>query len=326
MALPMKPKKKLEVDDLDELATMRLGQKATAAAAARPAPAATESKPKVPPGLVMNGKGGTGGTGYKDGAAPPATTRSMEEAKAAARAAAAAKGPLNPGDDLDDVVDARMAAEQEIDAQNAQATLQQRARSGLMGGGLSGASSAAEGNLARQQARSKTLALQDFDRQAENDDFTDIQRRAAIMDLEDAYDTDIDGDGTINGRKIDVEAGIGDGDIENDPTEAPRGTDAERQALEEWTSILDVNDYNQSPFGDADTQPGSFEEPFSYTGTKTGLEAAIREAAPGALPLKKLQGKDGLGGNVTIYVDKYGNHYTIAEDTNAPSRREQGVR
>ena len=101
--------------------------------------------------------------------------------------------------DLDDVATQRMAASDEIDASNAQATQEQRARSGLMGGGLSGASSAMEGDLARQQGRGKVLAMQDFDRQAEDDDFTDIQRAAAIADLEDAYEADINGDGVIGG-------------------------------------------------------------------------------------------------------------------------------
>lgn len=225
-------------------------------------------------------------------------------------------------DPLDDVADARMAAEQDIDAANARATLEQRARSGLMGGGLSGASSAAEGDLARQQGRSKTLALQEFDRQAKADDFTDIQREAAIMDLEDAYDTDINGDGTVNGRPI-GSSGVGDGNPENDIGEAAGGADAEREALSAANEALGSADYS---WWDADSQPGSAEEPFEYAGTKVGLEARIAESAPGALPLTKLVVSRGAGaGEITIWVDQYGNHYTLIDDGNAPSRRERAA-
>lgn len=310
------PKKKIVVDDLDELAAMR--------AEGPKVPEAFKPKTPAPMSNAVPGVGDNAGVGLQPTKPAEGGKPTKSPVGIGGNRGLRDRAPVEADDDLDEVVDARMAAEQEIDAQNAQATQQQRARAGLMGGGLSGASSAAEGDLARQQARAKTLAMQDFDRQAENDDFTDIQRRAAIMDLEDAYDTDIDGDGMINSRR--VEGAIGDGNPENDPAEAPAGTDAERQALSEFTDILDVNDYNQSPFGDADTQPGSFEEPFAYQGTKTGLEAAIGESAPGALPLRKLQGKDGMGGPVTIYVDQYGNHYTLAESSGAPSRREQGAR
>jgi hypothetical protein len=120
------------------------------------------------------------------------------------------------GDDgMDELARARQAAAQEIDAQNARSAMDQRSRAGLGGLGLSGAASAAEGDLARTQARSKTLTMQEFDQNAEDQAFTEMQRRAALDDLEDAADVDYDNDGMVSGRKVGGK--IGDGDPENDP-------------------------------------------------------------------------------------------------------------
>ena len=105
------------------------------------------------------------------------------------------------GDDgMDELARARQAAAQEIDAQNARAAMDQRSRAGLGGLGLSGAASAAEGDLARTQARSKVLTMQQFDQAAEDAKFTDIQRRAALDDLEDAAGIDYNDDGLIGGQ------------------------------------------------------------------------------------------------------------------------------
>jgi len=112
-------------------------------------------------------------------------------------AALKAKG----GDDgMDELARARQAAAQEIDAQNARAAMDQRSRAGLGGLGLSGAASMAEGDLARQQARSKVLTMQQFDQAAEDAKFTDIQRQAALDDLEDAAGIDYNNDGLIAGQ------------------------------------------------------------------------------------------------------------------------------
>ena len=105
------------------------------------------------------------------------------------------------GDDgMDELARARQAAMQEIDAQNARAAMDQRSRAGLGGLGLSGAASASEGDLARTQARSKVLTMQQFDQAAEDAKFTDIQRRAALDDLEDAAGIDYNDDGLIGGQ------------------------------------------------------------------------------------------------------------------------------
>lgn len=118
-------------------------------------------------------------------------------------------------DGMDELARARQAAAQEIDARNAEAAMDQRSRAGLGGLGLSGAASAAEGDLGRQQARTKVLTMQEFDQAAEDAKFTDIQRQAALDDLEDAADTDYNNDGKVSGRKVGGK--IGDGDPENDP-------------------------------------------------------------------------------------------------------------
>jgi hypothetical protein len=136
-------------------------------------------------------------------------------------------GGYAKGDDgMDELARARQAAAQEIDARNAQAAMDQRSRAGLGGLGLSGAASAAEGDLGRQQARTKILTMQEFDQAAEDAKFTDIQRQAALDDLEDAADTDYDGDGLVAGEP--VGGTIGDGDLENNP--AADTTAAEEKA------------------------------------------------------------------------------------------------
>jgi len=147
-----------------------------------------------------------GGVQYTGGKASDKDARDKQM-----EAGLAAKGD----DGMDELARARQAAEQEIDARNAQAAMDQRSRAGLGGLGLSGAASAAEGDLARQQARTKALTMQEFDQAAEDAKFTGMQRQAALDDLEDANDTDYNNDGMVSGRKVGGK--IGDGDPENDP-------------------------------------------------------------------------------------------------------------
>jgi hypothetical protein len=132
-----------------------------------------------------------GGAQYTGGKADAKDARDKQM-----EAGLAAKGD----DGMDELARARQAAAQEIDARNAQAAMDQRSRAGLGGLGLSGAASAAEGDLGRQQARTKILTMQEFDQAAEDAKFTDIQRQAALDDLEDAADIDYDGDGLIAGQ------------------------------------------------------------------------------------------------------------------------------
>lgn len=149
-----------------------------------------------------------GGVQYTSGKASDKDARDKQM-----EAGLAAKGD----DGMDELARARQAAAQEIDARNAQAAMDQRSRAGLGGLGLSGAASAAEGDLARQQARTKALTMQEFDQAAEAAKFTGIQRQTALDDLEDASDTDYNNDGMVSGRKVGGK--IGDGDPDNDPAE-----------------------------------------------------------------------------------------------------------
>lgn len=214
---PLRP-----LDDLEELAATRMPAKpSTNRAPGMPAPKAVESTTdrreadaraayEADQAAQGEAAGQGGGVQYTGGKKDDQAARDkyME-------AGLAAKGD----DGMDELARARQAAAQEIDAQNARAAMDQRSRAGLGGLGLSGAASAAEGDLARTQARSKVLTMQQFDQAAEDAKFTEIQRRAALDDLEDAADIDYDGDGMVAGEP--VGGTIGDGDTENDKKPKP---------------------------------------------------------------------------------------------------------
>jgi hypothetical protein len=217
------------------------------------------------------------------------------------------------GDDLDELARERQAASQEIDAQNARASMDQRSRAGLGGLGLSGAASAAQGDLARQQARSKTLTLQEFDQNAKDQQFTDVQRRAALDDLEDAADIDYDGDGLVAGVKVDADNAVGDGNPENNVDDVgATGLDAQKEALAAQNEIYGSDDYS---LWDDNAQPGSVQEPYKYRGGKDSLERMLGEVAPGALPLVKSEQDTGnpLDPKRVVYTDQFGNSYVLGD-------------
>lgn len=192
-------------DDLDGLATSRMPAKPSterpvgATAPPKPIESASDRRDaerrrayEADQAAQAEAAGQGGGMQYTGGKKDDQDARDKQM-----EAALKAKG----GDDgMDELARARQAAAQEIDARNAQAAMDQRSRAGLGGLGLSGAASAAEGDLARQQARTKILTMQEFDQAAEDQKFTDIQRQAALDDLEDAADTDYNGDGLIAGQ------------------------------------------------------------------------------------------------------------------------------
>lgn len=191
-------------DDLDGLAASRMPAKPSTErpVGATQAPTAIETRSdkrederrradEQAQAAQAEAAGQGGGVQYTSGKASDKDARDKQM-----EAGLAAKGD----DGMDELARARQAAAQEIDARNAQAAMDQRSRAGLGGLGLSGAASAAEGDLARQQARTKVLTMQEFDQAAEDAKFTDIQRRAALDDLEDAADTDYNGDGRIAGQ------------------------------------------------------------------------------------------------------------------------------
>ena len=217
----------------------------------------------------------------------------------------------------------REAQADELKASKASQLMEVKARNGLAGLGLSGASAAQVSDTTRKADRSNTLAMADLDRKYRQEGFDLIGDNASVLDLEDAYDLDFDGDGQVGGRKIGTD-GVGDGDVENDIADAPKGADVQKQAVAKANEILGTEDYS---WWDAEAQPGSAEEPYTYAGTKAGLEAFISESGPDALPLTKVTRSRGPGGggDIIMWMDKFGNYYTIVADGGRPSRRENEV-
>jgi hypothetical protein len=183
--------------------------------------------------------------------------------------------------------------------------------------GLSGATAALMSDIGRQQDRGAVLALDELARRQTDQEFQAIGQQAAILDYEDAYDLDMDGDGMIGGVAIDAEKGIGDGDPENNPAEAPRGVDAQKQALDQAKSNLTTLDYS---WGDEDSTPGSYQEPFIFEGQRADLEAFLRETAPESLPLTRSEESYG-GQKIYVYTDKFGNSWTTSAGSGGEYRR-----
>lgn len=205
---PPPPRRMLPMDDLDDLADARAPVRpstdmAAGVAAKKPvAKVVTDRERQAREAYERDQRDQAEAAGQDQGAqGGPKDWRDAQdklvEAEYARRKASGG------GDDLDDLAQQRQAASDEIDAKNAQAAMDQRSRAGLGGLGLSGAASAAESDLARVQGRTKTLTMQEFDQAAEDQAFTEMQRRAALDDLEDAADIDYDGDGKIAGQTED---------------------------------------------------------------------------------------------------------------------------
>lgn len=125
----------------------------------------------------------------------------------------------------------RKAAADDLAAEKARALQQANARAALGGMGLSGATAALSSDIGRSQDRAAIAAMADLGRKQRDEDFQAIQRQAAIADLEDAQDTDVDGDGKINGRAVGGK--IGDGDPDNDPADVGNRKDNENKRNEE---------------------------------------------------------------------------------------------
>lgn len=280
MALPapnIKLAKKKPVDGLDDLVTARMPMK----------PAATSStavNEVAKPVADAARQGKTVGSGSGVPTRP-----------------SSGKGPA--ADPLDDLARERMAAEAEIDASNARQQMDARSRAGLGGLGLSGGAQAGAGDLARQQARTKALTMADFDKMAEDRAFTDVQRDAAILDYEDTYDRDLDGDGFVAGEKVGGK--IGDGDIENDPDKKPADAEDAKRALDEAKALLPTQDLY---VGDPDTAGGTKEEPYQF-GSMAEFAEWFRETT-GMEP--DLETTDyGQHTNAVVFVDQFGNYYSV---------------
>jgi hypothetical protein len=321
---PPPPKRMLPMDDLDELVTARAPAKpstdmAAGMGAKKPVTKVVTDREKERRDAYEQDQrdqaasAGQGDGVQYDGGADDDRDKQDKLVEAEYDKREKADG-VDGGDDLDELAQQRQAASDEIDAKNAQAAMDQRSRAGLGGLGLSGAASAAEGDLARQQGRTKTLTMQEFDQAAEDQNFTEIQRRAALDDLEDAADIDYDGDGMVAGVKVDEAAGVGDGNPENDvDTVGATGLDAQKEALAAQNEIYSSDDYS---LWDTDAQPGSVQEPYKYRGGKDSLERMLSEIAPGALPLTKSEQDTGnpLDPKRVVYTDAFGNSYVLGDD------------
>lgn len=332
MALPqpnlkLVKKKPSKMDDLEFLANAKAAEEAK--------PAKSETNVEIAKG--MNSYVDRGGS-YKDIVAPGSTKKGYEGGKVTTSpvtkpgmtVTTSERVPLDEPsgeeDDLDylarveaDLQDERDATQAELKAGKARAVQETRAKAGAAGMGLSGASAALESDVSRQQDRSIALAMAELDRMQRDDKFTAIQQQGAIMDIEDAYDVDMDGDGTINGTPVNLELGYGDGDPDNDVPADPSGVDVQKEALANQNSIYDVDDY--SWWDEPNAAPGSIQAPFKYRGGKSSLEAMLADVAPDALPLTK---KIMDTGNPTdpkreIWVDKFGNCYVL--DSSQSTRR-----
>lgn len=204
-------------------------------------------------------------------------------------------------DPLDDLADQRAAAAAEIDASNAKQQMDARSRAGLGGLGLSGGAQAGASDMARQQARTKALTMADFDKMAEDREFTDIQRDATVDEAELAADFDYNDDGFIGGEKVGGK--IGDRDVENDPAEKPKDAADVERAMAEAKSSLRSRDLF---IGDPDTAPGTIEEPFEFD-SMAALAKWFRDTT-GMEP--EFSSQDRYG-NLVI-KDQFGNYYTLA--------------
>lgn len=187
-------------------------------------------------------------------------------------------------DDIDGVIGARMAREEELRREKARALSAGAASAGLAGMGLSGASAARQSDIGRGQERSISTGLDEFDKQKAAEDFSAIQRLAAIADLEDATDKDVDGDGMIGGEK--VKGKFGDGNPDNDPTDP-----------EDEPGYVAPN-----PDGAVLSADGT---------TLTSKETAVADAKPMQVRTKKASGSSSMG----TVDDEDGNTYDVFYDS-----------
>jgi hypothetical protein len=197
---------------------------------------------------------------------------------------------------------ARKAALDELEAGKAQALQDASARAGAGGFGLSGATAALQADIGRTQDRNKVLTMAEFDQRAKDQQFTDIQRRAALDDLESAADIDYNDDGLIMGEKVGGK--IGDGNIENNPKEKPIDEEDAKRALEEAKASLSVQDLY---INDRDTGSGTKEEPYVFD-SMAALAKWFRDTT-GMEPVFKSQ----KYGDQLVIQDQFGNWYTLSD-------------
>lgn len=224
-----------------------------------------------------------------------------DAAKAAARAAAregAAENARNgmtidEDNDLTDLaklrgqqLKERRAASEELAVGKAKALQQGEARANLGGMGLSGATAAQQSDIGRTQDRSAVLAEADLERKQRDEQFTAVQRLAALSDLEEADNTDYNQDGTV-GKPL-----------------APGETKEEKGSEDRKDTRSLLTESKNITWGDADTAAGSIEEPFKITTAKR------REMEKEGFTFTPKTIK-GPFGDYVVFVDQDGFAYTL---------------
>jgi len=266
-------KKKKPLDDLEDLASARMGgaAKSETAVEAVAKPTAEAARAGNVPKTQQMPKG------------PQTATFSAGQA-----------------DPLDDLAEQRAAAAAELDAGKAKALQDASARAGAGGFGLSGATAALQADIGKVQDRNKVLTMAEFDKRARDEAFADLQRDAVTDDIESAADIDYNDDGLIMGEKVGGK--IGDGNPENDPKEKPVDEEDAKRALEEAKAELATVDLYR---GDSDTGAGTKQEPYTFE-NMAELSAWFLETT-GMQPVFS----SSEYGNQLVIRDQFGNYYTL---------------
>jgi hypothetical protein len=194
------------------------------------------------------------------------------------------------------------ATRADLAAGKAKASLDAGARAGAAGMGLSGATAALKSDIGRQQDRGAVLALDDLARRQADQEFAAIGQQAAIIDYEDAYDLDMDGDGMVGGEKVGGK--VGDGDPENDPKVKPADEEDAKRALDAAKASLSTQDLF---INDRDTGAGTKEEPYTFDSM-----AALAEWFRETTGMEPVFDSQSYGGQLVIQ-DQFGNWYTLTD-------------
>lgn len=195
----------------------------------------------------------------------------------------------------------RQATADDLKASKAKALQTTEARAGLSGMGLSGATSALRGDVARVQDRGAVLAMGDLDKQQRDAQFQETQRLAALYDLEDADGNDYDGDGVVGSP-----VAAGSGETQDDANKDRQSTDRRERIADLISSNSSVDIGNL----DWDTGPGTKEEPFEIDASD--LDDMKREGFRLKPFTYRVQSKaSGHDEDFELLVDQAGRYYIV---------------
>lgn len=189
----------------------------------------------------------------------------------------------------------KKAAQEDLAASKARALQTAEARAGAAGLGLSGGTTALLSDVNRQQDRSKVQALSDLDRSQRDAQFTEVQRLAAIQDLEEQTGQDINGDG-VKGKPL-------------EPGETPESVKKDEQSAARRDRVAGLTSVDIGNL-DFDTGPGTKEEPFEID--RSDLDDMAREGFEFTKFKYRVQSKDtGHDQDFTLLVDQNGRYYIV---------------